>query len=101
MDLITYKTRGVCSKEIYISIQDGVVSKVRFKSGCDGNLQAIGKLVEGMKAADVIEKLKGINCDGKGTSCPDQLSKALQEYLDKQEQQYALMNSEKLESIRL
>lgn len=82
MDVITYKTKGVCSKEINISIQDGVITAVSFKSGCNGNLSAISKLVEGMTVESVIKSLEGIDCKGKGTSCPDQLSKALQEYLN-------------------
>jgi len=77
----TYKTRGTCSVKIEFEINDGIVSNVKFYSGCNGNLQGIAHLVEGMKAEDVIEKLKGINCNGRGTSCPDQLSKALEEVL--------------------
>lgn len=75
----TYKTHGTCSREIQFEVNDGIVSKVRFVSGCNGNLQGIGQLVEGMNVEDVIKRLKGINCNGKGTSCPDQLAKALEE----------------------
>ena len=75
----TYKTHGTCSREIKFEVNDGVVSKVSFISGCNGNLQGIGQLVEGMKVEDVIKRLKGIDCNGKGTSCPDQLAKALEE----------------------
>jgi len=75
----TYKTRGTCSVKIEFEVNDGVVSNVKFYSGCNGNLQGIAHLVEGMKVEEVIEKLKGINCNGRGTSCPDQLSKALEE----------------------
>lgn len=82
MDTIIFNTKGVCPKEIIISIQDGILTKVTFKSGCNGNQQAVSRLVEGMRIESVIEKLKGINCGEKGTSCPDQLSKALQEYLN-------------------
>lgn len=81
MDSFTYKTNGVCSKEINISIENGVLTNVSFKSGCNGNLQGIGRLVQGMTVDDVINKLEGINCNGKGTSCPDQLSKALKEHI--------------------
>lgn len=81
MNTFTYKTNGVCSKEINISVENGVLTHVSFKSGCDGNLQGIGKLVQGMTVYDVIKKLEGINCNGKGTSCPDQLSKALKEHI--------------------
>jgi len=73
----TYKTRGTCSREITFDVNDGIVTNVSFYGGCNGNLQGIAKLVEGMKVEDVIEKLEGINCNGKGTSCPDQLAKAL------------------------
>jgi len=79
----TYKTRGTCSVKIEFEVNDGVVSNVKFYSGCNGNLQGIAHLVEGMKVEEVIEKLKGINCNGRGTSCPDQLSKALEEVLAK------------------
>ncbi len=81
METFTFRTKGVCSREINITIQDGIVIEVRFKAGCDGNSIGIGKLVEGMPVGKVIEKLKGIDCDGKGTSCPDQLAIALQEYM--------------------
>lgn len=73
-----YKPKGVCSEEIYLDIVDGIVKSVEFKSGCSGNLQGISKLIEGMKVEEVIIKLSGISCGGKGTSCPDQLSRALQ-----------------------
>lgn len=75
----SYNTRGVCSRKIDFEIEDGIVKNVRFLGGCNGNLQGIGKLVEGMKIEDVIEKLEGLNCNGKGTSCPDQLAQALKE----------------------
>ena len=83
LETFTFKTSGVCSREISISVQSGILTHVEFKSGCDGNLSGISRLVEGMPVEVVIEKLKGIDCDGKGTSCPDQLSKALQEYMKK------------------
>lgn len=74
-----YKTIGVCSKNIVIEIEDDIIKSVDFQGGCDGNLQGISTLVAGMKIKDVIEKLRGINCNGRGTSCPDQLAKALEE----------------------
>lgn len=74
-----YTTSGTCSREIEIDIQDGVVNDVRFTGGCHGNLQGIGALVKGMKPAEVIERLGGIRCGRKETSCPDQLSRALTE----------------------
>lgn len=79
--LITYRTQGVCSREIVFNIEKRVVANVDFKDGCTGNLQAISRLVEGMPVEDVIRKLRGIDCDGKGTSCPDQLSRALERAL--------------------
>ena len=75
----TYKTHGTCSREITFEVNDGVLTKVNFVSGCNGNLQGISHLVEGMKVEDVIKKLKEINCNGRGTSCPDQLARALEE----------------------
>ncbi len=74
---MTYRTKGTCSREIQFDVEDGVLKDVRFIGGCDGNLQGISNLAKGMKVEDVIERLKGIDCGGKGTSCPDQLSKAL------------------------
>jgi uncharacterized protein (TIGR03905 family) len=83
LDTFTYRTKGVCSREINISINEGRLEKVNFISGCNGNLKGISSLVEGMTVQDVITRLKGIDCNGKGTSCPDQLATALQEYLQK------------------
>ncbi len=83
MDKFTFKTKGVCSKEIVFRIENGRLADVAFLAGCSGNLQGISKLVEGMPVGDAIKKLRGIDCDGRGTSCPDQLSKALEEVLDK------------------
>ena len=77
---MTYKTKGTCSRSIEFDVEDGVLQSVRFADGCDGNLQGISNLVKGMMVEDVIEKLRGIDCDGKGTSCPDQLSKALEAF---------------------
>ena len=75
----TYKTHGTCSREIQFEVNDGIVGNVKFIGGCNGNLQGIGHLVEGMKVEDVIGRLKSIDCGGRGTSCPDQLAKALEE----------------------
>ena len=60
-------------------VDDDTLGDISFVGGCNGNLQGIGKLVKGMKIDDVIARLKGINCNGKGTSCPDQLAKALEQ----------------------
>lgn len=81
--MIEYKTEGVCSKKIEFTIESGKLKDVSFYGGCDGNLQGISKLVDGMKVAEVIEKLKGIKCGGKNTSCPAQLAKALETELKK------------------
>lgn len=78
MKEITYTTTGTCSKAIRIMLEDdNTVSNVQFIGGCPGNTQGVATLVKGMKAEDVIEKLQGIQCGNRGTSCPDQLSKAL------------------------
>ena len=75
-----YKTAGTCSRLIDIEVNDDdTLGDIFFVGGCNGNLQGIGKLVKGMKIDDVIARLKGINCNGKGTSCPDQLAKALEQ----------------------
>ena len=74
-----YATKGTCSRAIDFDIEDGRVHNVQFLGGCNGNLKGIGSLVEGMKAEDVIERVSGIRCGMKSTSCPDQLAKALKE----------------------
>ncbi len=74
-----YKTRGTCSTQIDLDVVDGVVRNVKFTNGCNGNLQGISRLVEGMKCEDAIAKLRGIRCGFKNTSCPDQLSYAIEE----------------------
>jgi uncharacterized protein (TIGR03905 family) len=77
-----YQTEGTCSKFIEFEIgEDGILHNVVFYGGCNGNLQGISKLVEGMPAGEVIGKLKGISCSGGPTSCPDQLATALTEVL--------------------
>ena len=72
-----YKPQGVCSKAIDVEVEDGVIKYVAFTGGCNGNLQGISSLVTGMKIEDAINKLKGIKCGFKNTSCPDQLACAL------------------------
>lgn len=79
-----YKTSGTCSQMIDFDIENNKVRNVKFLGGCNGNLQGIGALVEGMDVAEVISRLKGIQCGMKGTSCPDQLSKALEAYKNNQ-----------------
>ncbi len=73
----TYTTSGTCSQAIQFEITDGKVHHVTFIGGCHGNTQGIAKLVEGMDAREVIAKLEGTDCSGRGTSCPDQLARAL------------------------
>ena len=72
-----FETRGVCSREIQYEVVDGVVTACRFVGGCPGNTQGVAKLAVGRKVEDVISLLKGIECRN-GTSCPDQLARALE-----------------------
>ena len=78
--MFVYKTSGVCSTEIHVEVKDNVIENVEFVRGCPGNLFGISMLVKGMNIDEAIQRLQGIDCRGKGTSCPDQLSKALIEY---------------------
>lgn len=78
---INYTPKGVCSRNITIEVTDGIIESVKFMGGCNGNTQGVSALVRGMKVAEAIERLEGINCNGKGTSCPDQLAKALKQAL--------------------
>lgn len=78
---ITYPTSGTCSRQIDIELEDGIVRSVIFTGGCQGNTQGVAALVQGMKASDAIARLEGIDCRGRGTSCPDQLAKALRQML--------------------
>lgn len=75
-----YTPHGVCSSAIDIDVKDGIIQSVAFTGGCNGNLQGISRLVEGMKVEDAIAKLKGIRCGFKATSCPDQLACALEQF---------------------
>jgi uncharacterized protein (TIGR03905 family) len=74
----SYRTHGTCSAEIIVDLEDDIVRSVRVIGGCSGNLQGISSLVQGMKAEEVIAKLKGIRCGTKPTSCPDQIAAALE-----------------------
>lgn len=76
---IAYIPKGVCSKQINIEVEDGIVQNVEYIGGCNGNLKGIGSLVKGMKVEDVIDRLENIKCGMKNTSCPDQLAQALKE----------------------
>ncbi|WP_461205538.1 TIGR03905 family TSCPD domain-containing protein [Clostridium sp. DL1XJH146] len=75
----SYIPKGVCSRKINFEVVDGIVKKIEFIGGCDGNLKGLSNLCIGMKTEDVIKKLKGIHCGRKNTSCPDQLSLALKQ----------------------
>ena len=74
-----FTPRGVCSQKMLIDVENGVVRELRVLGGCNGNLQGISALVKGMKIEDVIERLDGIHCGMKSTTCPDQLAQALKE----------------------
>ena len=73
----TYKTKGTCSSQIDLEVENGVVQDVKFTGGCNGNTKGISALVKGMKVDDVIARCQGIRCGFKPTSCPDQLATAL------------------------
>lgn len=75
----TYNTSGTCSRTIFIEIENDKIVNVKFVGGCSGNLQGIGALVKGLSPDEVIARLEGIQCGMKGTSCPDQLARALKE----------------------
>ena len=81
MTKIVYKTVGTCSQVIEVSGDNGCVVDVRFYGGCNGNLQGISSLVRGMRYEDVLERLNGISCNGKPTSCPDQLCRAIEQLM--------------------
>ena len=83
MERFTYQTKGVCSRSIDIEIEDGIVTNVEYHGGCSGNTQGVAALVRGMRVTDAVERLSGIRCGFKNTSCPDQLATALREYLAK------------------
>ena len=85
MSIYTYTPKYVCSREIRFGLEDGKVHDLRFVGGCDGNLKAIGKLLEGHDAAEAIRLLKGNDCGGRGTSCADQLALALEAALEEEQ----------------
>lgn len=76
---MVYKTKGVCSREIHVEIEGNTIKQVVFVGGCSGNTQGVARLVQGMNINEAINRLEGIDCMGRGTSCPDQLAKALKE----------------------
>ncbi len=77
--IYSFKTNGVCAREIAIEVENNIVKQVQFYGGCGGNTQGVAKLVEGMTIDEVISKLSGIRCGFKSTSCPDQLATALKQ----------------------
>lgn len=76
-----YQCYGTCSQFIAVTVNDDTIENVIFHGGCHGNTQGVAALVKGMKVKEAIERLQGIDCGGRGTSCPDQLSKALEQFL--------------------
>lgn len=80
----TYRTQGTCCQAFDIDVEDNKIKDLQFYGGCNGNLQGICRLVKGMPIDTVIERLKGIRCGSKSTSCPDQISQALSLILEKQ-----------------
>ena len=78
--MFIFKTKGVCSREIHLDVEDNKIKSVNFIKGCAGNLMGISSLVQDMTVDEAISKLKGIKCMTKDTSCPDQLALALEEY---------------------
>lgn len=79
---IRYQTQNTCSRVIDIQLEGDIVTGVQFTGGCAGNAQGVGALVKNRPIGEVVELLRGIDCGGKGTSCPDQLARALQEKMD-------------------
>ncbi|NLH01474.1 MAG: TIGR03905 family TSCPD domain-containing protein [Clostridiales bacterium] len=78
---VIYEPTRVCSRKIIVSAEDGIITEAKIIGGCSGNTQGICRLVTGMKIEDAVSRLSGIDCGGKGTSCPDQLSIALRRLL--------------------
>lgn len=83
MEHIEYTTKGVCSRKIDIDVEDGKILKVQFLGGCSGNTQGVASLLAGMTVDEAIERLSGIHCGPRPTSCPDQVARALAEYKNK------------------
>ena len=81
MTTITYQPKGVCSRQINLVVEDGVITEAAFVGGCHGNTQGVAALVIGMEAKEAIRRLRGIKCGFKPTSCPDQLAQALEQNL--------------------
>ena len=84
METIVYDTTGVCSRQIKIELSDNVIQSVKFLGGCAGNTQGVAALIKGMTAEEAINRLSGIRCGFKSTSCPDQLACALKKHLGRE-----------------
>jgi len=80
METVRYQPKGVCAKAMEADIEDGVIQEVRVLGGCSGNLQGLCALLKGMKVEDAIQRMEGIHCGTKDTSCPDQMAAALRGY---------------------
>ncbi len=78
---ITHECVGTCSRQIDVDVEDGVIRRVEFTGGCMGNTMGVAALVRGMRVEEAVARLEGIDCRGKGTSCPDQLARALRKTL--------------------
>jgi len=78
--IFQYVPKGICAQRIILDIEDGVIQDLNIVGGCDGNHKGITALVKGMKVEEVKEKLRGIRCGFRDTSCPDQLSRALEDF---------------------
>ena len=79
---MTYKIKGVCSREINFEVEDNKVKNVQFVGGCSGNTQGVARLIDGMDIDEAISRIEGIQCGFRPTSCPDQLAKALKEAIN-------------------
>ena len=86
MKKIVYSPKGVCSRRIDVEIEDGIIRCVKYSGGCAGNTQGVAALIKGMSIDEAIERLSGIRCGFKSTSCPDQLATALKEYKAKNQE---------------
>ena len=83
MAKLSYTPKGVCTRQINLEIEDNIIKNVEFIGGCAGNTQGVARLVEGMNVEEAVIRLEGIDCRGRGTSCPDQLAKAIIELVKK------------------
>lgn len=79
MKTIQYQPKGVCSRVMEVDVEDGIIQAVRIKGGCSGNLQGLSVLLKGMPVDDAIQRMEGIPCGSRPTSCPDQLAQALKQ----------------------